>query len=74
MLKANRTHRVAIVAVIVVHFTVPVIEVEFPSIVNIIVIQRDRPIVAKVPNIVNFSIFCVTNSREKQELNIGHYL
>lgn len=74
MLKANRTHRVAIVTVIVVHFTFTVFEVEFPSIVNVLVIQRNRPIVSVVTNIVNFAVFCVANSREKQELNIGHYL
>ena len=74
MLKTHRTHSVSIVAVIVVHFAVSTIEVEFVSIVDILATQRSRPIVSVLADIVDFAIFCVTNSMEEQKPYFGHYL
>lgn len=74
MLRKNRTHGVPIVAVIVVHFAVSTIEVEFVSIVDILATQRSRPIVSVRSNVVNLTIVSVTNGREEQKPCFGHYL
>ena len=74
MLRRDRAHSVPIVAVIVVHFAVSTIEVEFVSIVDILATQRSRPIVSVLADIVDSAIFCVTNSREEQKPYFGHYL
>ena len=43
--KDNRTNRLAVVAVVVVHVAIARIEVEVPRVVRVVLVERTRPVV-----------------------------
>ena len=65
MLRANRADRLTVVAIVVVPVHVVRIEVEVPRVVRVVLVERRRPIVAVVADIVKIRVVAIARSGKK---------
>ena len=65
MLRANRTDGLTVVAIVVVPVHVVRIEVEVPRVVRVVLVERRRPIVAVVADIVEIRVVAIARSGKK---------
>ena len=63
---ANGPHRKTVVAVVVVHVGVARIEVEVPRVVRVACVERTRPVVAVVANVVELVVPTVARSGQEE--------
>ena len=67
MLRTHRTHREAVIAVVVVYVVSPIIvEVQSPSVVRVALVKGTRPIVASASVVVYAAIVSVARTKKKQ--------
>ena len=65
MLRADRADRLTVVAIVVVPVHVVRIEVEVPRVVRVVLVERRRPIVAVVADIVEIRVVAIARSGKK---------
>ena len=71
LLRANRTDRLTVVAIVVVPVHAVRTEVEVPRVVRVVLAERRRPTVAVVADIVEIRTVAIARSGKKNGVAIG---